>query len=277
FYAPSDSRTWGSTVSYAESHDEQRMAYKQDMWAVAGVKGDLAASMRRLGSVAAQMLLAPGAHMIWQFGELGNGTNTKNNDGGNNTDPKPVYWDYLDNPDRHGLYKNYCELISIRTDNPDLFSQDASFEIQCNVSNWDNGRYVYASSSAKELVCVINPTTSTKTFGNVKFRSKSNSDYHVASSSYGVDCSFDAAAATVTLAPGSYAVIANGAVLGIDDVHVSAADACVSGGIGEIIITGRFDNVEVYTLTGMRMPSLYVAPGIYIVNVDGVTSKVIVR
>jgi len=29
FYAPLDSRTWGSTVSYAESHDEERMAYSQ--------------------------------------------------------------------------------------------------------------------------------------------------------------------------------------------------------------------------------------------------------
>lgn len=278
FYAPSDSRTWGSTVSYAESHDEQRMAYKQDMWGVAGVKGDLPASMRRLGSVAAQMLLAPGAHMIWQFGELGNGTNTKNTDGGNNTDPKPVYWDYLNNPDRHGLYRNYCELIALRTDNSDLFAKDASFESRCNVSNWNNGRYIYASNSSKELICVINPTTSTKTIENVKFKTPSNSAYKVASSSYGVDCTFDAGAQRVTLAPGSYAVIVNNAVLGIEDIIAPEAGACmVYGGKGEIVIDGAYTRAEVYSLTGMRMPSLKAEPGIYIVNVDGHTFKIVVK
>ena len=90
FYAPQDSRTWGSTVSYAESHDEERMAYKQTKWGVAGVKDNLAVSMRRLGSVAAQMLMTPGAHMIWQFQEFGADQTTKNADGGNNTDNKKV-------------------------------------------------------------------------------------------------------------------------------------------------------------------------------------------
>lgn len=278
FYAPNDSRTWGSTVSYAESHDEQRMAYKQDQWAVAGVKGNLSASMRRLGSVAAQMILAPGAHMIWQFGELGNGTNTKNPDGGNNTDPKPVYWDYLNVPDRHGLYDNYCELIALRNDNPDLFAKDATFSSQCNVANWNNGRYIYASTSQKELVCVINPTTETKTIENVKFKTPSNSAYKVATSSYGVDCSFDAGAQRVTLAPGSYAVIVNNAVLGIEDVVAPAEEAPVVYGIdGRIVIDGDYTNADVFTLTGLRIPSLSVAPGIYIVNVDGVSTKVVVR
>lgn len=277
FYAPSDSRTWGSTVSYAESHDEQRMAYKQDMWGVSGVKGNLPMSMRRLGGVAAQMLLAPGAHMIWQFGELGNGTNTKNPDGGNNTDPKPVYWSYLDNPDRHGLYQSYCELIALRSDNPDLFAENASFESQCNVSNWDNGRFIYASTPSKELVCVINPTTAQKTFSGVKFKSSSDASYKVASKSFSTDCSYNASAGTVTLAPGSYAVIVSNSVLGIEEIIDNSTSTYVSGGVGEIIISGDYNHADVYTLTGMRMPSLSVAPGIYIVNVDGVTAKVIVR
>ena len=88
FYAPNYSRTWGSTVSYAESHDEERMAYKQKTYGAAGVKGNADMSMRRLGSVAAQMILTPGAHMIWQFQELGDDQTTKNATGGNNTGNK---------------------------------------------------------------------------------------------------------------------------------------------------------------------------------------------
>ena len=76
-YAPNDSRTWGSTVSYLESHDEERLAYKQNKDGAAGVKGNEKVSMQRLGSAAVQMILAPGAHMIWQFSELGNSQTTK--------------------------------------------------------------------------------------------------------------------------------------------------------------------------------------------------------
>ena len=43
-------------------HDEERIAYKQSKFGAKGVKGDLEMSMRRLGSVAAQMLMSPGAH-----------------------------------------------------------------------------------------------------------------------------------------------------------------------------------------------------------------------
>ncbi len=69
-------------------------------------------------------------------------------------------------PDRHGPDDNYCELIALRNDKPDLSAKDATFSSYCNVSDWDNGRFIYASTPQKELVCVINPTTSTKTIDN---------------------------------------------------------------------------------------------------------------
>ncbi|MDE7396089.1 MAG: hypothetical protein K2M98_00005, partial [Muribaculum sp.] len=92
FYAPLDgSRNWGTTVSYAESHDEERMAYAVSTSGVSGVKGNTSATMRRLGSVAAVMLMSPGAHMIWQFQEMGADQTTKNSSG-NDTSPKRVIW-----------------------------------------------------------------------------------------------------------------------------------------------------------------------------------------
>lgn len=276
FYAPSDSRTWGSTVSYAESHDEQRMGYKQTQWGVNGVKDNLPASMQRLGSVAAQMLLSPGAHMIWQFGELGNSTNTKNNDGSNNTDPKPVFWNYLDNPYRHGLYDNYSELIALRKANPDLFAQDASFSIKCSAADWEKGRYIYASTSDKELICVINPNTTTTTFSDVKFANSDNATYKVVSSSYDSTYAFDASNATVTLNGGCYIVLASQNVSGIDSPVIDT-NVSVSGGVGEIIIIGEYKNVEVYNISGQLMPSHNLPSGFYIVNVDGNTTKVIVK
>ncbi len=277
FYAPQDSRTWGSTVSYAESHDEQRMGYKQDEWGVSSVKGNLANSMRRLGSVAAQMLLCPGAHMIWQFGELGNATNTKNNDGSNNTDPKPVYWSYYDVPDRRGLYDNYKELINIRRSNPDLFAETANFTINCAQANWSNGRTIYASTDEKELICVINPDVSTKTFSGITFKQSDNAAYRSLSSSYDVDYSFDASAGTVTLTAGSYVVLVNDAVGAVNSVISDSSAARAIGGNGEIVIKGQYQRVEVYSITGQKMPSLRVAPGLYIVTIDGSAQKVLVK
>ena len=49
------------------------------------------------------------------------------------------------------------------------------------------------------------------------------------------------------------------------------------GGYGEIIITGEYESAAVYDLTGRVMPSLSVPAGVYIVNVDGTTSKVVVK
>lgn len=276
FYAPKDSRDWGSTVSYAESHDEQRMAYKQNQWGVAGVKGNLVASLQRLSSVAAQMILAPGAHMIWQFGEFGDATSTKNSDGSNNTDPKPVNWNWLDNPDRKGLCDNYSELIGLRRRNPELFDQAASFEINCGQSNWVAGRTLYASTSTKELICVINPNTSAKTISGVKFKQKDNGAYTLASVSLGTSPTFDAAAGIVTLPAGCYAVICNAAVDGIDQPALPVG-ASVRGEAGRIVVEGEYTQADVYTLSGIRCPSLEVPAGIYIVVVDGHASKVAVR
>ncbi|MDE7376941.1 MAG: hypothetical protein K2N16_08830 [Muribaculaceae bacterium] len=275
FYAPNDSRTWGSTVSYAESHDEQRMAYKQDQWGVEGVKGKLGPSMQRLGGVAAQMLLAPGAHMIWQFGELGDGTNTKNSDGGNNTDPKPVVWNYLNVPERAGLYQNYCELIDLRISNPDLFAQSATFSMNCSAAQWAGGRTIYASAGSKEMICVINPNTTAKTVTGVNFKQKDNSKYTVRSASYGSTPAFDASAGTVTLEGNCYVVLTAGSIAGADAPE--AAQAYAYGADGQIVIVGDYTEAAAYTLSGQRLPSLAVAPGLYIVTIDGRASKVLVK
>ena len=172
FLATKDSRTWGSTVSYLESHDEQRLAYQQDTYGAAGVKGDHAVSMRRLGSAAAQMILVPGAHMIWQFSEMGNAQSTKNANGGNNTDPKKVMWSLLDDPDNKGLYDNYCQLIRLRLSNPELFAENAGFSNTC--TTWGAPRMIKTSVGDKELVCAINPqidkelTATSKSVSEVK-------------------------------------------------------------------------------------------------------------
>ena len=54
-------------------------------------------------------------------------------------------------------------------------------------------------------------------------------------------------------------------------------NVAVVGGEGEIIIAGDYDNVQVFNIAGQALNTLQVNPGMYIVNVDGKVSKVIVR
>lgn len=272
-YAPkNDNRLWGSTVSYLESHDEQRLAYKQNQWGVAAVKGNLINSMHRLGSAAAQMILAPGAHMIWQFSELGDDQNTKNSDGGNNTNPKKVCWNLFENPDRKGLYDNYAELISIRNDNKDLFAETASFVGNCAESNWSGGRTMVSKSGDKELITVINPNADKAITVDVSFSKSGENSYKVLSKSYGSEPSFSVAGGKVTVPANCYVSIGSTSVAGVEDVIAGVAtDLRVYGANGVITVDHASSPVDVYTIDGRKVAvvgngeNVYVGRGIFIV------------
>lgn len=279
FLATNDSRTWGSTVSYAESHDEQRLAYIQKSEGTSIVKSSNMLRMRRLGSLAAQMILAPGPHMIWQFGELGADESTKSG-GNNNTDPKTVIWGYLEDADRSGLQQCYSELCWLRKSNADLFSQSSTVTMYCNSDSWTGGRTLRLVNGNQELICIINPnlTGTTKTF-TTTFSSSNSSDYTILSKTYNTTPTFDASAGTVTLMPNCYVVIGNKNISGVEEIAAEATVNTINvyGGNGEIIINGEYDNVDVYSISGQKYTSLNVPAGLYIVNVDGNVTKVIVK
>ena len=223
FYAPNWNRTWGSTVSYLESHDEQRLAYKQKQFGVTAVKSTKNA-MQRLGSAAAQMLMSPGAHMIWQFSEMGNEENTKNADGGNNTDPKTVNWALLDNQYRAGLANCYAELAAIRNGNPQLFSQDASFIAADRASNWANGRTLTSTAGSEAIYTFVNPNTDMAITFTHSFPLGDNSAYRILSQTYGQEITFDAAASKVTVPANSYVVIGTSGLNAVEEIGGEDAD-----------------------------------------------------
>ncbi len=226
FYAPNWNRTWGSTVSYLESHDEQRLAYKQKTWGVAAVK-QTEVAMKRLGSAAAQMLMAPGAHMIWQFSEMGNDQNTKNSNGGNNTDPKIVNWNLLNSPDRAGLVQSYSELIAIRNNNPAIFAKDAAFNSKCRTSDWSAGRTLSSSAGTEGVYTFVNPNVDKAVTFSFSFTEKNNSAYKILSQSYGGGSTFDAVSGKVTVPANCYVVIGSASVNAVEDIEAEETDAPV--------------------------------------------------
>ncbi len=132
-----ESVAWGSwlargwtvpnIVTYMESHDEERLMYKNRTWGNSSGDydiSDLATALDRIILAGTFFFTVPGPKMIWQFGELGYDYSIEYN---GRTGEKPVKWDYFSVPERQRIYKYFAALIKLRRGN-EAFSSD-DFEI----------------------------------------------------------------------------------------------------------------------------------------------------
>ena len=143
-------------VGFMESHDEERMAYKQSQWGDGTLKTDLATRMKQLEINAAFTFTVPGPKMIWQFGEMGYDVTIEEN---GRTGRKPLHWEYLDNEYRKALHDTYAQLLKLRNEQPELFCGNATLSWKVGVSDWANGRTLHLESiTGKELVVLGNFT-----------------------------------------------------------------------------------------------------------------------
>ncbi|MCM1522182.1 MAG: alpha-amylase family glycosyl hydrolase [Muribaculaceae bacterium] len=254
FYAPLDQRTWGSTVSYAESHDEERVAYKIRAYGVPAIKSDLNLQMLRLGSLAAQMLLTPGAHMIWQFEELGCEQTTKNGDGSNDTAPKRVNWNMLKSPARLGLHDTYEALCAIRATYPSMFREDVNTSVNLKSST---ARTISLTKGDASIHLVVNPAVNTSATIPAPV-DLSDPRYTLLAASYGVTPTVSAAGVTL---PGS-AFAVYGASLESDITEVSSSAT-------------NDAPVQYFNLQGIEIATP--GPGIYIRRQGSEVTKVILK
>lgn len=143
-------------VGFMESHDEERMAYKQKMWGNYDLKTNLETRMAQLEVNTAFFLTVPGPKMVWQFGELGYDVSIEEN---GRTGRKPLHWDYLDDLDRKSLHDTYASLTKLRNEAPELFDATGTFTWKVAETNWTNGRTLYAESvTGKKLMVLGNFT-----------------------------------------------------------------------------------------------------------------------
>ncbi len=153
-------KTYG-WVGFMESHDEERMGYKQSQWGDGVLATDLAARMDQLQLNTAFFLTVPGPKMIWQFGELGYDFSINSNQDGTavseeyRTHRKPIRWDYLDNADRKELHDVYARLMTLRNGNPELFDEGALLEWKVGEADWNDGRSLLLESVAGKRIVVV--------------------------------------------------------------------------------------------------------------------------
>jgi len=118
-------RGWSvpANVSYMESHDEERLMYKNLQYGNSSgsysIKS-LSTALDRMEMAGAFYFTVPGPKMIWQFGELGYDISIG--------DPcrvcnKPILWNYFSEPDRKDLYNSWSKLIKLK-EQIDIFKTD---------------------------------------------------------------------------------------------------------------------------------------------------------
>lgn len=162
-------------ITYAESHDEERLMYKNLQYGNSSGGYDvknLNTALKRVEMSGAFLFTIPGPKMLWQFGELGYDYSINNCTNGtvNNScrlDPKPIRWDYLLVPERKHVYDVYSKLLRLRY-NPSFIDAFVSNQIDKDLSN--AFKWLKVSGSSGKLMVVgnfgVSATTGTVTFQN---------------------------------------------------------------------------------------------------------------
>lgn len=124
-------RGWNDphVVGYMESHDEERLQFKNVTYGNSVSGYDITQTdvgLERLGLAASFFFTIPGPKMIWQFGEMGYDYSIDYN---GRTGPKPIRWDYLDDWRREYLFHVYAALIDLKKNHEVFSTTDYSLDL----------------------------------------------------------------------------------------------------------------------------------------------------
>ena len=101
-------------VSYAESHDEERMQYKAKTYGNGDLKTNEDARLGRVAENVAFNVLLNGAHMLWQFEEIGYDISIDYN-GRTGSKPNPQTKGYFTQAARVDAFTKCAQVITLRT------------------------------------------------------------------------------------------------------------------------------------------------------------------
>lgn len=136
-WASYKSRGWNSPnlVAYMESHDEERMMYRNLTYGNANNPPynvrDTFTALKRIELAANFYFTIPGPKMIWQFGEMGYdySINYPSGTSASRLDPKPVRWDYYEEWRRRYTYNVFSSLIALKKDVPAFRTEDFTLNV----------------------------------------------------------------------------------------------------------------------------------------------------
>jgi 1,4-alpha-glucan branching enzyme len=282
-------------VSYMESHDEERMIYKNVAFGNVGgtysVK-DLYTALNRARAAATIFYTIPGPKMLWQFGELGYDYSINYCEDGTISDacrtyPKPVRWDYLQENRRKVLYSHVADLIRLRNAY-DVFTSGtvtlsvgtASLEKQVMLKN-NPYTETPATTSEMNAVIVVNFDVTAKTT-NVNFpHSGTWYDYYAE----GEQLTIATSTSGILLQPGEYKIFTDVQIESPQIITGNEPEAAISVSLypnpaGKVLIVSSDESIlslSMITVQGVRIAPKRtaaeswdideLAPGLYIAEI----------
>ena len=119
-------------VNYFESHDEERLQFKNEAYGNSSGSystKDLPTGLKRDEMGAVFMLSSPGPKMLWQFGERGYDISINDAGTGGRLGDKPPHWEYMADANRHHLYQTYARIIKMKIKNPVFSSTNFHYNL----------------------------------------------------------------------------------------------------------------------------------------------------
>jgi hypothetical protein len=265
-------------MGYAESHDEERLMYKNLQYGQSSnpahdVK-NLNVALSRMSAIGAVSLLVPGPKMIWHFGELGweksiwtcnNGTVNSDYDGGVptgdcklDTKPQPQWTsNWLGDVNRNKIYFDWAKMIALKTTEPIFnanITANSGFDIQSGTFTprlfiWDNSM---PSTQLRNIVVLTNLDVTTQNvvpdfpYTGTWYNLMDSSSVQVASTT-----------ATIAIEPGGFRIYGNKpSSLGTDKFEVNGEIYLYPNPTSDYFtLNTSISKVEIYSITGQLVKS----------------------
>jgi len=199
-----------AAVGYMESHDEERLMYKNLTFGNSSGSynvRNLSTALARQEAAASVFFTVPGPKMIWQFGERG--YDIPLNFGGSNVANKPPHWEYMTVPERVHLYNVYKQIIGFRLNNSAVFN-NTSFTYDFNNGLVKLFQIADPASGGKKVTVVANLDVDPKT-KTIDFQSTGDWTNFISNGTgtglngvTGNNFNLTSTSQTVTLQPGEY-------------------------------------------------------------------------
>ncbi|MBC2844324.1 alpha-amylase family glycosyl hydrolase [Winogradskyella flava] len=261
-------------VGYPESHDEERLMYKNLAFGNTSNSGhniqDLNTAISRMSPLAAVSVMVPGPKMIWHFGELGmensiftcsNGTTNFPGDGDGNGDckldtkPQPQWVNnWLTDAVRAQVYQDWSKLHKLKTEEP-VFEGDytmTSGDFTPRIDIFDNS---IPTSELKNVIILANFDVVSQTV-NTNFPAGVTTTWYDLMDSSGTTTVANSTA-SITIPAGQFRILGNqpSNVLSVDDNELFGFTIYPNPSRSSFSINTNVSDLEIYDLTGKMVKS----------------------
>ncbi|OZV69349.1 alpha-amylase family glycosyl hydrolase [Winogradskyella aurantia] len=260
-------------VGYPESHDEERLMYKNIAFGNASNPAhdvtDLNIALSRMSALGAVSVMVPGPKMLWHFGDLGmdnsiwtcsDGSVDIGNDGCKlDTKPQPQWVEnWLGDALRRQIYDDWSKLHKLKIEEP-VFEGD--YTITSSSSNYTPRIEVFdtgiPTTELRHVIVLANFDVTTQNI-NTNFPGGLTSTWYDLMDATG-NTTVSNSTASISIAPGQFRILGNrpSNVLSVDENDIYNFSVYPNPTQTEFSINTNVSHVEIYDLTGKQVKSFH--------------------